>query len=93
MDITDLLPIGTVVFLSGGSKRLMIYGRFQKQVETGVAWDYIGVPYPEGNISEEHRYLFNHNQIEKVVARGLDGEEEARYKELLMKKRAARPEE
>ena len=83
MEIADLLPIGTVVFLSGGAKRLMIYGRFQLQIETDVVWDYIGVPYPEGNISEEHRYLFNHDQIENVVARGFDGEEEARYNRLL----------
>ena len=89
MEIEDLLPIGSVVFLSGGSKRLMIYGRFQQQIETEVVWDYIAVPYPEGNISEEHRYLFNHDRIEKVVARGFDGEEEARYKRLLVERSAS----
>lgn len=89
MELKDLLPIGTVVFLKGGSKRLMIYGRFQKQIETGVVWDYIGVPYPEGNISEDHRYLFNQEQIEKVVARGLDGQEEERYKQLVAGRFAA----
>ena len=63
----------------------MIYGRFQQQVEPDVTWDYIAVPYPEGSIGEEYRYLFNHDQIEKVVARGFDGEEKKNlYKQLLV---------
>ena len=73
------LPIGSVVLLKSGSKRIMIYGRKQlqvgKQIEK-IEWDYIGCLYPEGNISEEYMYLFNHEQIDKVFFMGYQDEEE-----------------
>jgi len=73
------LPIGSVVLLKSGSKRIMIYGRKQlqvgKQIEK-IEWDYIGCLYPEGNINEEYMYLFNHEQIDKVFFMGYQDEEE-----------------
>jgi hypothetical protein len=70
------LPIGSIVRLKEGSKRLMIYGRKQKQVATGTEYDYVGCLYPEGNISEEHTYLFNQDMIEQVFFIGFQDAEE-----------------
>ncbi|MEH7013499.1 DUF4176 domain-containing protein [Neobacillus niacini] len=74
------LPIGSVVQLQGGTKRVMIYGRNQQQIDTDQVWDYIACLYPEGNISEEYMYLFNHEQIDKVYFVGFQDEEEFEFR-------------
>ena len=72
------LPNGTVVLLKGGEKKIMIYGRRQKRVNDEHEYEYIACLYPEGNINEDYMYLFNHEDIERVVFRGYsDAEEEA----------------
>ncbi len=66
-----LLPIGTVVMLKKGNKKLMIIG--VKQMEAGnpdVVYDYIGVIYPEGYLGENAVFLFNHDAILDVVHEG-----------------------
>ena len=73
------LPIGSVVLLKNGRKKIMIYGRKQMHVETGEEWDYLACLYPEGNINEEFIYLFNHDQIDKVYYLGYEDEEEKRF--------------
>ena len=45
MNIKELLPIGSVVLLKGGKKRLMVFGVKQKKGDTGEEFDYIGVIY------------------------------------------------
>lgn len=62
------LPIGTVVMLKGGSKRLMIIGFCMeaKQNNQNVKFDYAGCLFPEGIIDSNEFALFNHDQIEKV---------------------------
>lgn len=73
------LPLGSVVLLKGGKKRIMIYGRRQKAVETGKIWDYIGCPYPEGNIDANFMYLFNNEQIEQIYFIGFQDPEEIEF--------------
>lgn len=75
MKIQDLLPIGTVVLLEGGEKRLMIYGVKQTEQETQEEYDYIGVVYPEGNMGKGTQFLFNHEQIVEVYFKGFEDEE------------------
>ncbi|WP_078061379.1 DUF4176 domain-containing protein [Clostridium saudiense] len=75
------LPIGSVVLLKNGRKKIIIYGRKQMHVETGEEWDYLACLYPEGNINEEFMYLFNHDQIDKVYYLGYEDEEEKRFVE------------
>ena len=63
-----LLPIGSVVKLKNGQKRLMITGFLQmEQDEKGQKniWDYSGCLYPEGMLTSEANYVFNHSQIEE----------------------------
>ena len=75
------LPIGSVVLLKNGTKRVMIYGRKQIHIETGKEWDYLACLYPEGNINEEFIYLFNHDQIDKVYYLGYRDDEEVKFVE------------
>ncbi len=72
------LPIGSIVLLKNGNKKVMIYGRRQRRVTDETEYDYIACLYPEGNIGVDFMYLFNHEDIEDVVHRGYsDAEEEA----------------
>lgn len=75
MEIKELLPIGSVVLLEEGQKRLMIYGVRQTEQETQEEYDYIGVVYPEGNMGQGTQFLFNHDQIKEVYFKGYNDEE------------------
>lgn len=83
MEIRDLLPIGSVVLLKNGKKRLMIFGVKQNDGETGVEYDYIGVLYPEGNMGEGTQVLFNHSDVEKVFFRGYEDNDRKSFLEHL----------
>lgn len=63
----NLLPVGSIVRLVEGKKRLMIHGILQTDEKSNIQYDYTGVLYPEGYISEEYVYLFNHDDIEEVA--------------------------
>ena len=85
-EIKDLLPVGSVVMLEGGEKRLMIFG--VKQTDTVsesdfTEYDYIGVMYPEGNVGIEYQFLFNHKDIAKVFFRGFEDDERQEFIEKL----------
>lgn len=79
MDIQELLPIGSVVLLQDGEKRVMIYGVKQRDTETDTEYDYIGVVYPEGNMGKGTQFLFNHEQVVKVFFKGYEDEERADF--------------
>jgi hypothetical protein len=66
-----LLPIGTVVKLKKVEKPVMIYGRHQIQKKTNNIFDYIAVPYPEGNLTDEFNVFFNRELIEDIMHPGL----------------------
>ena len=83
MEVKELLPIGTVVLLKDGTKRLMIFGVRQTDNESGIEYDYIGVLYPEGNIGEEGQFLFNHENIAEVFYKGYEDEERDKFLEQL----------
>lgn len=77
------LPIGSIVLLKNGKKKIMIYGRRQRRITDEIEYDYIACLYPEGNIGEDYMYLFNNEDIDVVVHRGYsDAEEEAYVAEL-----------
>ncbi len=72
----ELLPIGSVVILKGGLKKLMITGiMLAKDDEPEKFYDYIGVFYPEGFVGVETNFLFNHDDINDVVFRGYENPE------------------
>ncbi|ARW09044.1 DUF4176 domain-containing protein [Bacillus atrophaeus] len=79
-----LLPIGSIVLLEGGSKKLMIYGRKQIVVSNNPKmFDYIGVFYPEGYIDQEYTFAFNHSDIENIIFEGYQDEEETEFQHVL----------
>jgi len=65
-NVKELLPIGSVVILREGQKRLMTFGIKQQDMRTGTEYDYLGVIYPEGNIGQGGQFFFNHADIEQV---------------------------
>ena len=75
------LPIGSVVKLKKVRKLVMVYGREQLQTSSNKVYDYVSVPYPEGNISEDYNLFFNHDMIEDVLHVGYENKEELVLKE------------
>lgn len=83
MEIKDLLPIGSVVLLEDGSKKLMIIGVKQTDISSGEEYDYLSVIYPEGYINEDTLFFFNHDAIDKVFYSGMHDEERESFIEKL----------
>ncbi|WRP06344.1 DUF4176 domain-containing protein [Rossellomorea aquimaris] len=81
LDPGKLLPIGTVVKLKQVEKSVMIYGYNQIQSSTNKQFDYIGVPYPEGNISPDYNVFFNRNLIEDALHNGYVTDEDKKIRE------------
>lgn len=80
------LPIGSVVMLKGGTKRVMVTGFCTVPNEDKEkVYDYSGCLYPEGVISTEQVLLFNHSDIEKIYYLGYIDDEEKKFKERLLK--------
>lgn len=78
------LPLGTVVLLKGGTKRLMIIGYCAfDEAKKDKSYDYIGCLYPEGVISSKQMALFNHSQIQKIDYTGYSDEESKKFNEVL----------
>lgn len=78
------LPIGSVVMLEGGSKRLMITGFCAISPEKKEeVYDYVGCLYPEGMFSSNQNALFNHEQIKQIYCLGYSDEEEKVFKNKL----------
>ena len=75
------LPIGTVVMLKGGTKRIMITGycMIDKKSNNNKLFDYCGCLFPEGMVSSEQTGLFDHSQIEKVYYMGFQDEEQKKF--------------
>lgn len=75
------LPIGSVVLLENGSKRVMINGfcaidpKNPKKI-----FDYSGVLFPEGSLSSDQALLFDHTQIARIDHLGLEDQEEKDFK-------------
>lgn len=81
MNTEKFLPIGTVVMLNGGAKRVMITGFCTiASNDNSTMYDYCGCLYPEGVVSSDKNLLFNHNQIAKIFALGYSDDEEKQFK-------------
>lgn len=80
MKIKDLLPIGSIVLLKDGEKRLMVNGIMQNDAGgTKNNYDYLGILYPEGHIGEGFQYLFNHEDIVEIIFRGYEDDERKEF--------------
>lgn len=73
----NILPIGTVVLLKDSTKRVMITGFFQRtKDDPEKLWDYAGCLFPEGFISGDKVFVFDHEQIDKIFMVGYQDEEQ-----------------
>lgn len=62
-----VLPIGSVVLLKDGDRKLMICGVcVTKEDDDSRVFDYSGVLYPDGLEDLDKLYLFNRDSIEQV---------------------------
>ena len=78
------LPIGTVVMLHEGTKRVMITGFCSAaNNDPEKVWDYSGCPYPEGYVTSSQTCLFDHSQISQIYSMGLADDEEISFKKEL----------
>ena len=82
-NVKELLPIGSIVLLRGGKKKLMIFGVKQTDMQTQELHDYIGVIYPEGNIGSGGQFFFDHKNIEQVFFTGYTDAERENFVERL----------
>ena len=76
----EYLPMGSVVLLKNGIKKVMIFGRKQLNVDDLKEYDYCAYLYPEGNIKKDLIILFNHSYIKEIVWRGYEDEDEIRFR-------------
>lgn len=76
----EYLPLGSVVVLKHGEKKVMICGRIQKEVRYGEIFDYCACLYPEGMIDSKSVYLFNQEDIACIYYIGLQDSEEFAFR-------------
>lgn len=82
----EYLPLGSVITLKNGSKRLMIVGRLQNQIGSNDIYDYAAVLWPEGLVDSKHFYLFNQEDLDKLYYIGLQDMEEFQFRSVLESK-------
>ena len=70
MDDVGWLPLGTVVTLNGGSRRVMVVGRVQRDARTGIIYEYGACPWPQGMVDGSDLIVFNHGDVAQVHANG-----------------------
>ena len=74
------LPIGSVVTLKNGTKKVMICGRIQRETKQGRIYDYCACLYPEGMIDSRSVYLFDQEDIDRIYHIGLQDQEEFAFR-------------
>ncbi|MDO4466320.1 MAG: DUF4176 domain-containing protein [Bacillota bacterium] len=79
----ELLPLGSIVTLKNGTKRVMIVGRLQNKVGEDTLYDYASVLWPEGVLDSSHFYLFNQENIDCLYHIGLQDSEEFAFRSRL----------
>ena len=92
MEKIDYIPLGSVVYLKGGVKKLLIVARAINVANGGKQYffDYGGVLYPEGITGDQMAY-FNHEDVSSVFFRGCDDEENKGMNEAINKFVAGHP--
>ena len=88
------LPIGTVVVLKGGKRELMImaycivpngdiYDKNGKVENQGKMFDYGACFYPEGMVTSDQLFAFNHDQIDKICFMGYETDNQKEISKVL----------
>ncbi|SFK95157.1 hypothetical protein SAMN05216390_10622 [Lachnospiraceae bacterium KH1T2] len=80
----DLLPIGSIVRLKEGTKKLMITGRIICRAGSDEIFDYVGCTYPEGLTDAKNMLFFNRDAIEEKFFIGFQDKEEIDFREQVL---------
>lgn len=83
MDIKNYLPLGSIVRLKGGTRKLVIIGINQKGSDD-KSYDYSSVLYPYGYLNADELFLFNNSNIEEIIYKGYSDKELENYYEDLV---------
>lgn len=72
-EITETLPIGTIVMIEGMEEKYMItvHDYVFKDIPD-TTWQYAACIYPQGNVSAVPAIVFNNEDIAEVVYKGLE---------------------
>ena len=82
-----MLPLGSILYLKDGSQKLMIISRGVVATDTSnqpIRYDYIACKYPLG-LDVNQLIYFNQENVDKVLYKGYEDEDEERFKELYQK--------
>lgn len=92
MENINYIPLGSVVYLKGGIKKVMVVARAINVTNDGKQYffDYGGVLYPEGIVGDQMAY-FNHDDISGVYFQGCDDDENKGMTEAINKFVASHP--
>ena len=82
----DLLPLGSVVRLKEGTRRLMICGRVVCRSGSDEIYDYVSCLYPQGVFGENGMYFFNRDAIEEYYFIGFQDQEEMVFRKTVLDK-------
>lgn len=92
--MNKILPIGSVIRLINGERKLMIIGRAPLYIykDTEYYVDYCGCLYPDGQFTE-NMFFFNHEDIEKIYHTGYVDDMERFYEDqyVIEVKKAGKP--
>lgn len=64
--IDELLPIGSVVSVLNMDHRVMIIGIKQICLDDNHEYDYVAIPYPEGQVGINSQIIFNNEDISHI---------------------------
>lgn len=82
----NLLPIGSVVLLKGGDKKIMVCGRIQAKDGENAIYDYSACYYPEGIVDPSSMFFFNRDAIDTVYFIGFQDEDELNFRQNVLDK-------
>lgn len=77
------MPVGSVITLKNGTKKIMICGRLQERDSDHQVFDYCACYYPEGILNPEELFLFNNSDIDQVYFVGFQDGDEFAFREFL----------
>lgn len=82
--IEKYLPIGSVCLLNGGERYVMVIGYLGVSAQDqNTVYDYMGAVYPLGVISSDISFMFNHDQVAKVIYKGFENDESKEFNKKL----------
>lgn len=81
MNKEKYLPIGSLVSLKEGTRKLLIIGVNQISSENGKHYDYCACLYPYGYLNSNELFLFNSDKIDVLYHTGFSDKELEDYYE------------